>query len=223
MKCFRVTIESLSAAFYAPGYSNDGCVSLPIPPHSAIQGLLASATGNPYESNIYAGWMMRYTSLFEDYEKIIPARRVPNKNDFEEFRSGYRLIRTPLRRTYLIEPKLFLYVDEKYIRALKSPYYTLRLGRSQDIAWVSEVKTIELNKVQEAEIEGVILPFPLPNNSLASFIWAIPEKSKGYSNRNWINPKPYAFLTKRQKINISEEVSLYLDSELNLAIPFYKL
>ncbi|MCI0614199.1 CRISPR-associated protein Cas5 [bacterium] len=223
MECFRVIIESLSAAFFAPGYSNESCSSLPVPPHSAIQGLIAAATGNPEEKGFHAGWMMRYSSIYEDYEKIVPARRKPNLDDFEPFRTGFRLVRTPVKRKYLIEAKLFLYIEEKFIQALQSPCHTLRLGRSQDLAWISSITPVELHQVKEADIEGVILPFPLPNNSLAAFIWAIPEKASGYDERTWHNPKPYAFLRKRQHISVGSELSLYLDSEFNLAIPFYTL
>lgn len=133
MRCVRVTIEALSAAFFPPGYNNDGCKSLPVPPPSAIQGLLSAATGQQ-EQNIWAGWTMKSYSAYQDYEKIVPARRKPTTEDFEYYRSGYRLVRTPVKRTFLIEPRLTLYVEERIASALRCPFYTLRLGRSQDLA-----------------------------------------------------------------------------------------
>jgi CRISPR-associated protein Cas5t len=128
-----------------------------------------------------------------------------------------------VRRKYLIEVKLFLYIEKKFIPALQSPHHTLRLGRSQDIAWISSITPVELQQVKEAEVEGIIIPFPLPSKSITSFIWAIPEKSSGYDERNWQNPKPYAFLSKRQHILVENELSLFLDPEISLAIPFYTI
>lgn len=223
MECAKITIESLSAAYFAPGYNNEGCASLPVAPPSAIQGLVAATTGNPNETGYEAGWMMQFSSEFEDYEKIVPARRNPAIDDFEPFRHGYRLIRTPVKRKYLIEPRLILYIEEKYAGNFHKPHHTLRLGRSQDVAWISSIEPVTLNRVTEADVEGVILPFPLIGSNFVSFIWALPQSAHGYDNRQWNRPTPYAFLTKRQHIIVSNEVELYLDSALNLAIPFFSL
>jgi CRISPR-associated protein Cas5t len=223
MECSKIIIESLSAAFFAPGYNNEGCASLPVPPPSAIQGLVAAVTGNPDENGFRAGWMMQYVSLYEDYEKIVPARRKPDINDFEPFRDGYRLVRTPVKRKYLIEPRLTLYIDQKYEKKFRSPFHTLRLGRSQDMAWVSSMESVKLDRVSEADVEGVILPFPLTKSNVVSFIWALPQAAHGYDERRWQHPVPFAFLHKRQHVAVSDAVELYFDSQLNLAVPFFAI
>lgn len=220
MECLRVIIQAQSAAFFAPGYNNEGCVSLPVPPPSAIQGLVSASTGKQ-ERNFQAGWRMEFHSYYEDYEKIVPARRAPAEDNFEPYRKGYRLVRTPVKRRYLIEPQLTLYTEVRFEDAFRSPHYSLRLGRSQDLAWVSEVRRLVLEPVTEADVLGVVIPFPLPAEGMASFLWAVPETAQGYDERSWIRPKPFAFLKKRQRLTGLS--NFYVDPETMLAVPFYKL
>jgi CRISPR-associated protein Cas5t len=220
MECLRVTIHALSAAFFAPGYNNEGCASLPVPPPSAIQGLVSAAAGKQ-ERSFQAGWRMEFQSYYEDYEKIVPARRSPAEDDYEPYRNGYRLVRTPVKRKYLIEPCLTLYTERRFARAFLAPYHTLRLGRTQDLAWVSEVRCVKLEPVTEANVQGVVIPFPLPAGGMASFLWAVPETAIGYGERQWLRPKPFAFLSKNQRLTGLS--NFYLDPETNLAVPFYKL
>lgn len=219
----RVKVEALSAAFFAPGYNNDGCKSLPVPPPSAIQGLIAAATGNPDESGFRAGWRFEFFDVYEDFEKIVPARRSPGFDDFEPYRTGYRLIRTPVKRRYLIEPRLTLYVEERFADALCAPHHTLRLGRSQDLAWVSSVELATLELIEAADVQGVVVPFPPPLGALASFLWNVPGKASGYGRREWREPRPHAFLTRKQSVRGLNGRNFYLDPQAGLAIPLYEL
>jgi CRISPR-associated Cas5-like protein len=211
--CVRVTIEALSAAFFAPGYNNEGCASLPVPPPAAIQGLIAAATGDPNEHGFKAAWMMHFSSFYEDYEKIVPARREPVVEHFEPYRSGYRLVRTPVRRKYLIEPRLMLYVEERLATALCSPYYSIRLGRSQDL--------VNLEQVTEADVQGVVVPFQSSEAGMASFLWVVHDSAEGYDERKWLNPRAYAFLSRRQRLK--GLMNFYMDPDLQLAVPVYQL
>jgi CRISPR-associated protein Cas5t len=218
--CLRITIEAQSAAFFAPGYNNEGCASLPVPPPSAIQGLVSAALGRQVR-DFRAGWRLDFASYYEDYEKIVPARRTPTSEDFEPYRSGYRMVRTPVKRKYLIEPCLTLYTDRQYKAAFHSPYHTLRLGRSQDLAWVRDITTVTLRPVTEGDVKGVVVPFPIPAGGVAAFLWAVPASADGYGERTWTRPKPFAFLSHRQRLRGLSE--FYLDPETDLAVPFYTL
>ena len=219
----RVEIQALSAAFFAPGYNNDGCKSLPVPPPSAIQGIIAAATGNPDESGFQAGWRFDFHSDYEDFEKIVPSRRKPETADFESYRTGYRLGRTPVRRTYLIEPRLVLYVEERLANALLAPHHTLRLGRTQDLAWVSKVETVTLESTDAAQVKGIVVPFPPPPGALASFLWNVPAKASGYGQREWSQPRPHAFLTAKQSVRDLSGRNFFFDPQIELAVPFYDL
>lgn len=219
----RVRVEALSAAFFAPGYNNDGCKSLPVPPPSAIQGLIAAATGNPGETGFQAAWRFEFFADYEDFEKIVPARRSPGVDDFEPYRTGYRLIRTPVKRRYLVEPRLTLYVEERFADALRAPHHTLRLGRSQDLAWVSSVEPSTLESTEAADVQGIVVPFPPPQGALASFLWNVSGKASGYDRREWREPRPHAFLTKRQSLSGLGGRDFYLDPQAGLAVPLYEL
>lgn len=220
---YRITIEALSAAFFAPGYNNDGCRSLPVPPPSAIQGMIAAATGNPHESDFQAGWRFDFFAEYEDFEKIVPARRSPDIADFESYRTGYRLNRTPVKRRYLIQPRLTLYVEERLAQALSAPHHTLRLGRTQDLAWVTSSEKITLEATDAAQVQGIVVPFPLPRGALTSFLWNVSGKATGYGNRQWTEPRPHAFLTQKQPVHDLGGRNFYLDPEAQLAIPLYQL
>jgi len=219
----RVEIEALSAAFFAPGYNNDGCKSLPVPPPSAIQGLIAAATGNASETGFQVGWRFDFFADYEDFEKIVPSRRAAKEEHFESYRTGYRLNRTPVKRRYLIEPRLTLYVESRLANALLAPYHTLRLGRTQDLAWVAKVENVTLEPTDASPVQGIIVPFPPPQGSLASFLWNVPAKATGYGERQWSQPRPHAFLTAKQSVRGVGDRNFYLDPQAGLAVPLYEL
>lgn len=227
MTLHRVTIEALSAAFYAAGYNNESCVSLPVPPPSAIQGIVAAAVGEPNFQNFRAGWHFRATSIYKDYEQIVPARRslreTPSETDVEPWRDGYRVKRTPVSRSFLIEPRLCLYLPSEIAIAFRAPFYTLRLGRSQDLAWVSAIDEVQVSLVDEAEIEGVVIPFPPPQGCGVTMLWGVPATGFGYGQRQWQNPKPYAFVRNRNRCRGLKARQFYLDSQQNCAFPLHQL
>lgn len=221
IRCWHVQIGAMTAAFYAPGYSGDGCSSLPVPPPSAIQGLVSAAFGHS-ANGLLAGWRLRSAGHGFDYEKIVPARSQPGPEDFESYRAGYRLTRTPVTRGYLIEPVLSLYLTaEETGAAFRAPHHTLRLGRSQDLAWVMSVRQTEVRRVSSADVEGVVLPLPLPAGGVASFLWAVPSTGFGYWERTWAAPRPHAFLAARQ--HLTDLPATYVDPDVGLGVPFYEL
>ena len=223
----RVTIKALSAAFFAAGYNNESCASLPVPPPSAIQGLVAAAVGDPQLQNFIAGWHFRFTSIYKDYEQIVPARRyvkeTASETDVEPWRDGYRVKRTPVFRSYLIEPRLSLYLHSDLAKAFRAPFYTLRLGRSQDLAWVSAIDEVQVYLVDEAEIEGVVVPFPPPQGCGVTMLWGVPATGSGYGERQWQNPTPYVFVRDRSRCSGLKERRFYLDSQQNCAFPLHQL
>ena len=227
MTLHRVTIEALSAAFFAAGYNNESCTSLPVPPPSAIQGLVAAAVGDPNLQNFAAGWHFRFASIYKDYEQIVPARtslkETPSETDVEPWRGGYRAKRTPVSRSYLIEPRLTLYLSADLAEAFLAPFYTLRLGRSQDLAWVSAIDEVEVTAVDEAEIQGVVIPFPPPIGCSVSMLWGVPATGSGYGERNWQRQAPYAFIREKNFCRGLKSRGFYFDAEQNLAFPIHQL
>lgn len=223
MNVARITLCARTGSFFPPGNNGDGCVSLGVPPPAAIQGLISAAVGQDV-SGVIAGWCMVCSGLYSDYEKIVPARRKPAEDHFESFGNGYRLIRTPVKRSILIEPKLTLYVPEYLMEAFRHPYYTLSLGRSQDIAWVENIAITHvqpLEDTEEAEVEGIICPFPLPSGSIAGTIWLLHTHACGFGDRIWSDPFPFAILEKRQRIR--GMANLHIDMETGCTVPFYEV
>ena len=67
------------------------------------------------------------------------------------------------RREFLVQPELYLYTPEMWLReAFERPRYTLLMGRSSDLATVKSIDEIELESRSETTYQNTIIPFPDP-------------------------------------------------------------
>jgi len=224
MDVTRIILHARTGSYFPPGNNGDGSVSLSVPPPSAIQGLISAVTGEDI-SGISVGWCMKCSGIMVDYEKIVPARKKPKAEDFESYSTGYHLVRTPIKRTILVDPILMLYVPNYLEQSFRHPYYGLKMGRSQDIAWIDSIcpnvimKQIKTDEY--TEVEGIVCPFPIPHGGIAGAIWLMHRKSSGFEQRSWSNPSPFVILEKRQIIR--GLANMYMDIETGLSIPMYEL
>jgi CRISPR-associated protein Cas5t len=66
-----------------------------------------------------------------------------------------------VNRAFLYDTELYLYLSnvslEEYFH---EPRYPLLLGRSYDLAHITEIKTVELTDKHEAYFQFTLLPFP---------------------------------------------------------------
>jgi hypothetical protein len=77
------------------------------------------------------------------------------------------------RQVYL-DPRLDLYVTNCALQsAFERPTATPCFGQSQDIAWITEVKRIELTPVEEGNVGPTLLPYP--QQGVAGLIVTLPE------------------------------------------------
>lgn len=189
---YRITLTSKSAF-----YKNDMTItsiqqSYECPPLSTVFGLISAAVGEKVES-IELGYIFNYKYKVEDYELI--TRPISKKNKkYNLYREKYlELISNksiidrhdilqglfgavPIIREVLFDCSMYLYVKDEYIaKSFLSPYYTLLMGRSEDLAFVKEVKKVQLKEGETNIVIGkTIIPFDPSNTEVYGRICSMP-------------------------------------------------
>lgn len=171
MEAVRVQIRALTASFRIPGMMSYQVTS-PVPPPSTIYGLLAAAAGREVSlEETWIAYRCSYRAVQEDLEKII----IYNDKGPQWSKTLYAPKTNVLRRQFLFEPELTLYLKPGEIAdAFLRPRYPLLLGRSQDLAYVHEIKATNLTETASAPVSGILLPFPTPDPKLKSRLMSFP-------------------------------------------------
>ena len=64
------------------------------------------------------------------------------------------------KREFLFNPKLYLYLDNlKFKKFFEKPVYPVLLGRSSDLAFIKEIKEVNIEKKTNINLGKTILPF----------------------------------------------------------------
>ncbi len=213
MEAIRCDITAYTASFRLPstmGYQ----VTAEVPPPSTVLGLLSAACGEDLTPDTVEWIAYRFTSAAHavDLEKIIA---YTEKGPFIDPKLG-TINTVPIKREFLCYPKLILYAPPKFEEALKRPRFPICLGRSQDVASIDLLKRTELHKVDEAEVEGVLIPFPVRDRAPGSVILGLPTYMQQATPRTPGVVRLFHVVTKRQKVKTE---GLYLEPGEELAVP----
>ena len=161
MRFLRVQINSWISSFRYPRFQQNYQPTLPIPPPSTVLGLISAAKGEIVKpEDISFGYL-----FFSELEGV----------DLERvYEIGTNKIKmNVLKREVLFNCTLYLYIDLfEYSSYFRQPFYQLLLGRSTDLAWVSEVKPVELTKKTHTRLghssfplhsegTGIVQPLPI--------------------------------------------------------------
>jgi CRISPR-associated protein Cas5t len=213
MEAVRCDITAYTASFRLPGMMGYQ-VTAEVPPPSTILGLLSAACGKDLTPDDVEWFAYRFTSSARsvDLEKIIA---YGEKGPFFDPKLG-AINTVPIKREFLYDPKLVLYVPPKFEDALKRPRFQICLGRSQDVASVDLLKPTELQKVDEYEVEGVLIPFPAQGRAPGSAILNLPTFMQQTIPRTPHAVRIFHIVTKRQRVKFEE---LYLEPGEELAVP----
>lgn len=202
MKFLRILIEGWTASFRYPTFISGFQPTLPVPPLSTIYGLLSAIKGNivtPDDTNV--GFVFYSDANSVDLETIYELKGLKgNKSNV-------------IKREFLYNPKLYLYIDNlKFKKFFEKPFYPVLLGRSSDLAFISEIKVIDLEKKSNIKLGKTILPFG--TNGAFGVIQALPTHFSDEIPRKAIGTKPYILMN--QFFNYSDEC--YYDEELDWGI-----
>ncbi len=206
MKYLRILIEGWTASFRYPAFISGFQPTLSVPPLSTIYGLLSAAKGElvtPDETNV--GFVFDYDAKAVDLETIYELKGLKgNKSNVA-------------KREFLFNPSLYLYIDNlEFKKYFKNPAYPILLGRSSDLAIISEIKEIEMEKKNNVKLGKTILPFGI--EGAFGIIQALPTHFSNSIPRKAIGTKPYLLMN--QFFDYSGDC--YFDSELNWGVWIHK-
>lgn len=155
----RVVITAYSASFCAPGMLGYQ-LTLPVPPLSAIYGLLSAAAGRWVAPNEveWLAYRFEYEGKATDLEAIITFER-KKPDDIPTFAG-----RNVIKREFLTNPCLTLYLPNCWEQSFRRPRYSLLLGRTQDVACVESIEPAQLQPVADGMLSGVLLPWEVIQN-----------------------------------------------------------
>lgn len=206
MKYLRILIEGWTASFRYPAFISGFQPTLPVPPLSTIYGLLSAAKGElvtPDETNV--GFVFTSDAKAVDLETVYELKGLKgNKSNVA-------------KREFLFNPSLYLYIDNlEFKKYFKNPTYPMLLGRSSDLAIISEIKEINLEMKNNVKLGKTILPFG--TDGAFGIIQALPTHFSDSIPRKAIGTKPYLLMN--QFFNYSGDC--YFDSELDWGVWIHK-
>lgn len=185
MKVLRIHITSWVASFRNPLFISGFQPTLPIPPLSAIYGLLSAAKGDwvtPHDAAV--GFVFTNNGKAVDLETVY------------EFESGLAAKSNINQREFLIQPDLYLYTPDMSLRgACERPRYPLLLGRSSDLATVKSISEIELESRSETVYQDTLIPFP--DMQLHGQVQALPTHFTAEIPRRPCGTRAYCLVTER--------------------------
>ena len=206
MKFLRIIIEGWTASFRYPSFISGFQPTLPVPPLSTIYGLLSAVKGDfitPNDTNV--GFVFESEAKSVDLETIYELKGLKgNKSNVA-------------KREFLYNPKLYLYLDNLELKKyFKKPVFPVLLGRSSDLAYISEVKEIEMEMKSNVNLGKTILPFG--TDGAFGVIQALPTHFSEDIPRKALGTKP--FILMNQFFNYPNDC--YYDNEFDWGIWLHK-
>ncbi len=187
MKVIRVHITGWVSSFRNPLFISGFQPTLPLPPLSALYGLLTAAKGDwvtPHDATI--GFVFKSKGKAVDLETVY------------EFGGKLDAKSNVNRREFLVQPELYLYTPDVWLKeALERPHYPLLLGRSSDLATVKSIDEVELEQKTETTYQNTILPFPDPQ--LHGQIQALPTHFTADIPRRQCGTRAFCLITEEIK------------------------
>lgn len=185
MRVIRVHITGWVASFRNPLFISGFQPTLPLPPLSALYGLMTAAKGDwvtPHDAAV--GFVFQSQGKAVDLETVYEfAGKLDAKSNIN-------------RREFLVQPELYLYTPDIWLReAFERPRYPLLLGRSSDLATVKSINEIELEDKSETTYQNTMLPFP--DQQLHGQVQALPTYFTAETPRKPCGIRTYCLITEQ--------------------------
>jgi len=207
MKVFRIDISSWTASFRYPNLISGFQPTLEVPPLSTILGLLNAAAGKYLvHQNLQLGYFFQYGAKSIDLETIY---QIMSDNKGRPSNSAKSNV---VKREFLFETNLSIYLKDEYLKdCLNKPFYDIVIGRSNDLATIERISTIELNEVHNAsKIKGQIVP--MKNHRLPGKIQALPQYFSNTIPRQNLGTEPYSVIDFHAK-DLDTQITAFRDME----------
>jgi len=149
LSVLRVEMVGTVTSFRYPHFVQGFQPTFEMPPPSTIYGHICGAVGDYIPPNsVRFGYRFTHEGKFIDYQEHL---------HFDDPVQPF-----PFNRELLYNPKLTLYLDNLDLRdAFLSPYYSVILGRSQDLMTYVSVQVVELVRAETAYFEHTLLPLEM--------------------------------------------------------------
>jgi CRISPR-associated protein Cas5t len=206
MNLFSIDIRSWTSSFRYPNLISGIQPTLEVPPLSTVLGLINSAAGQYITyKKLTIGYYFEFQGKETDLETIYMIDS--NKGKATNYAKS-----NVIKREFLFDNFLRLYVtDESIVNFLKSPAYSLVLGRMNDLATVdvAGIKEVNLEEVKKAsKIRGQIVPFA--KNYLPGVVQALPKYFSNSIPRHNLGTESYSILN--HKARVSSNLDAYRDN-----------
>ncbi|MCL0092634.1 CRISPR-associated protein Cas5 [Dehalococcoidia bacterium] len=181
----HVRLEGLTSSFRHPLTISGTQISTPMPSYSTILGIISACAGRvitPIETRI--GFEFHCASYDLELERTV--RWIVEKGHLKPHPKGQGISR---RQVYWY-PTLDLYITNVSLEyAFKQPAATPCFGRSQDIAWISFVRNIELYPVSQGALGPTLIPMPQPG--VPGLVVRLPEWIENSKMGHTREPGPF--------------------------------
>lgn len=190
MKLYRIELSSWTSSFRYPNVISGYQPTLEVPPISTVLGLMNACSGKYLEHHkLEIGYYFTYQAKGVDLETIY---------QIEGHEKGYPKSQAKsnvINREFLFDCRLFIYLKDERLKAcFETPYYQLVLGRSNDLATIESIKTLELEEVENAGyISGQLIPFQ--GNFLPGLLQALPKYFTNTIPRRNIGTEAYSVIS----------------------------
>jgi len=156
MKALHITLKAFTATFKMPFINTGVAISMPVPSYSTIVGLISCCVGRWIEKDeTLIGFKYEYEGMGRDLETT---RRLGVDNKGNLKRVPEPGIGT---REFHVNPVLDIYLTNiEFEKYFYNPVGVPVLGRSQDVAWITKVEKIDIDKVESGRIKPTLVPFP---------------------------------------------------------------
>ena len=219
LKASRIVLKSYTASFRVTHFHGRQ-LSLGVPPFSTVFGLISAAAGRwvlPGKDIPWIGYRFSYKARGEDLETIISyGERGPL------YEKG-KLVKNVFYREFLYDCELVLYLPCEWRDHFRHPRFPLLLGRSQDVAYVTEIKEVELFPADKGRLQGILLPYRyIFSWGISAVIYNLPVAFEDFSHRRPLNFIIVGVVEKTHPVEERPNGFLYKDPFSDFLVPVYK-
>lgn len=200
MRVLKVVAEGLTTSFRYPHFMQGIHPTFEMPPPATIYGHICSALGEWVDpEDVEFAYHFTHQGTFDDVEHVhilgpasprskLPGTKIPNVLEGKI---------NPFKRRMLFQPRLVLYINRpEWESAFRSPYYTVVLGRSQDLFTYTDVSVIELKRSGEAYFEHTLAPYKMMLQMGRGYVTLMP-RYLNYANGRQPTFARYVVLNRR--------------------------
>jgi CRISPR-associated protein Cas5t len=206
MRVLKVVAEGLTTSFRYPHFMQGMHPTFEVPPPATIYGHVCSALGDWIDPASFTfAYHFTHQGTVDDVEHIHVLSTKPE--DWPK-REGMKQAGwthpiavggavSPFKRAMLFKPRLTLYLNRpEWVDAFRSPYYTVVLGRSQDLFTYTSVEVIDLVRSEQVYFEHTLAPYQATQHMASGYALLMPRYLDYARNRQPTFAR-YVVLTRR--------------------------